>query len=82
MSAPSVTLGAAARRLDARLGGLARWALPAAVAVPLCIVAAIATGIHSGFPTNWVIGVPYFSAMYQKLRRVLAMFWSNPFSCG
>ena len=58
MSAPSVTLGAAARRLDARLGGLARWALPAAVAVPLCIVAAIATGVHSGFPTNWVLGVP------------------------
>jgi glycine betaine/proline transport system permease protein len=52
------SLGAAARRLDARLGGLARWAAPAAVAVPLCIVAAIATGVHSGFPTNWVLGVP------------------------
>ncbi len=52
------SLGAAARRLDARLGGLARWGAPAAVAVPLCIVAAIATGVHSGFPTNWVLGVP------------------------
>ena len=28
------------------------------MAVPLCIVAAIATGVHSGFPTNWVLGVP------------------------
>jgi glycine betaine/proline transport system permease protein len=58
MAAPTVTFGAAARRLDARLGGLGRWALPVVVAAPLCIVAAIWTGIHSGFPTNWVLGVP------------------------
>jgi glycine betaine/proline transport system permease protein len=48
----------AARRLDRRLGGLGRWAPPVALAVPLCIAAAIAEGIHSGFPATWVLGVP------------------------
>ncbi len=43
---------AAARRLDARLGGLGRWLAPVAVAVPLCAVAAIAGGVHSGFPSD------------------------------
>ncbi len=52
------SVSAAAHRLDARLGGLRRWAVPLAVAAPLCIVAAIAEGIHSGFPSNWVLGVP------------------------
>ena len=68
MSAPTATpaheplqpgsISAAARRLDQRLGGLARWLPPVAVAAPLCIAAVIATGYHSGFPSNWFLGVP------------------------
>jgi glycine betaine/proline transport system permease protein len=52
------SISGAARRLDERLGGLRGWAPPVAVAVPLCIVAAIAGGIHTGFPATWVLGVP------------------------
>ena len=48
----------AARRLDQRLGGLARWALPAGAGVALCIAGAIASGFHAGFPAGWVLGVP------------------------
>jgi len=46
-------------RLDQRLGPLARrWGPPLAIAVPLCLVAAILSGAHGGFPSNWVLGVP------------------------
>jgi len=48
----------AVRLLDGRLGRLGRWGPPLAVAIPLCIVAAITQGFHSGFPSNWVLGVP------------------------
>jgi len=51
-------LSTAARRIDQRLGGLGRWALPVGAAVPLCVAAAIATGFHAGFPAGWVLGVP------------------------
>ena len=37
---------------------LGRWAAPLALAIPLCIVALAIQGYHSGFPTNWVLGVP------------------------
>jgi glycine betaine/proline transport system permease protein len=52
------SISGAARRLDERLGGLGRWVPPLAVAIPLCIAAAIAGGVHTGFPANWVLGVP------------------------
>ncbi|HXY17341.1 MAG TPA: hypothetical protein VEH79_04140, partial [Gaiellaceae bacterium] len=51
-------VSSAVRRLDRRMGGLGRWALPVGVAVPLCIAGAIATGVHAGFPAGWVLGVP------------------------
>ena len=54
-SASAIRLSGAVRLLDRRL---ARWLPPLAVAVPLCIVAASVEGLHSGFPTNWVFGVP------------------------
>jgi glycine betaine/proline transport system permease protein len=37
---------------------LGRWAMPLAIAIPLCLVAASIQGWESGFPTNWVLGVP------------------------
>jgi glycine betaine/proline transport system permease protein len=52
------SISSAARRIDKRLGGLGRWVPPLAVAVPLCIAVAIAGGVHTGFPANWVLGVP------------------------
>jgi glycine betaine/proline transport system permease protein len=52
------SISGAARRFDERLGGLGRWAPPLAVALPLCVAAALASGVHTGFPTNWVLGVP------------------------
>lgn len=54
-SAPAVRLPGASRLLDGRF---ARWLPPAAVAAPLCVVAAVAQGFHKGFPTTWVLGVP------------------------
>ena len=41
-----------------RLGALGRYALPAAAAAAICAAGAAASGFHSGFPTNWVLGVP------------------------
>jgi len=41
-----------------RLGALGRYAMPIAAAVAICAAGAAASGIHSGFPTNWVLGVP------------------------
>ncbi|HZP72587.1 MAG TPA: ABC transporter permease subunit [Gaiellaceae bacterium] len=61
MAAPTATplqLAGAVRRLDQRLGNLARWAAPVAIAVPLCLIALILEGAHAGFPSNWVLGVP------------------------
>jgi len=52
-TAPSVSLARAPRFAD-----LGRWGPPLAIAVPLCIAAAAVEGIHSGFPSSWVIGVP------------------------
>jgi len=46
------------RRLDQRLAAMGRWALPAVVAVGVCIVGIIISGIHSDFPAKWVLGVP------------------------
>jgi glycine betaine/proline transport system permease protein len=58
VSTPTATpayLWGATRRLDRRV---ARWVSPLAVAVPLCILAAITEGVHSGFPATWYLGVP------------------------
>ena len=58
MSTPTATptyLWGASRWFDRRMS---RWAAPLAVAVPLCIVAVIAEGVHAGFPTTWYLGVP------------------------
>jgi glycine betaine/proline transport system permease protein len=54
-SAPAIHLPGGARLLEGRF---ARWLPPLALAVPLCIVAAVAEGFHSGFPTTWILGVP------------------------
>jgi len=57
-AATSIQLWGGGDRLG-RLGAAARrWGPPLAIAVPLCIAAALAEGVHSGFPANWVIGVP------------------------
>ncbi len=59
MAATTVQRWDVARKLDRRLGGAAgRWGPPLAIALPLCIVAAAFEGVHGGFPTNWVLGVP------------------------
>ena len=57
MSTPTVTINfpRATRLLEGRLG---RWAAPLAVAVPLSIAAAVAEGVHAGFPRTWYLGVP------------------------
>ena len=45
--------------LEGRFGGAARrWGPPLLVAVPFCIVCIAIWGVQSGFPTNWVLGVP------------------------
>lgn len=54
-SAASIPLWDGVRSLDRRLG---RWLAPLAVAVPFCIVALIAWGTASGFPSTWLLGVP------------------------
>ncbi len=47
------------RLFDQRFGPVARrWGPPLAIAVPLCVLAAILLGTEGGFPTNWVLGVP------------------------
>jgi glycine betaine/proline transport system permease protein len=60
MSVPPATpVWAAALRFDGRLGGVARrWAPPLALAIPLCVAAAALEGVHSGFPSTWLLGVP------------------------
>ena len=58
MTAATVQRWDTARRLE-RLGDAAgRWGPPLAIAIPLCVLAAVLEGVHSGFPTNWVLGVP------------------------
>jgi glycine betaine/proline transport system permease protein len=54
-SAPAIRLPGTARLLDGRF---ARWLPPLAVAVPLCVVAVVVEGFHSGFPRTWLFGVP------------------------
>jgi len=49
-------LAGTVRGVERRLGGFGRWGLPFAIAIPLCIVAAITQGVHAGFPSNWVLG--------------------------
>ena len=66
MSVPTATRPPSSRLVASRRRRLRRAprrrshgaASSPAVAVPLCIVAAIATGFHSGFPSTWVLGVP------------------------
>ena len=56
--APTAASVASAPAGGIRLGAFGRYALPAAAAVAICAAGAAASGLHSGFPTNWVLGVP------------------------
>ena len=57
MTATAAAEKAAVRPLGG-LAGLNRYVLPLAAGVLICIGGAVASGFSSGFPTDWLLGVP------------------------
>ena len=57
MTASTLSAKALQRPL-AGLGALNRYVLPVLVGIGICVGGVIASGFHSGFPSDWLLGVP------------------------